>query len=129
MRAESEFEITGWEETEWHQVDGINLRRARVSKSFTGAVVGTSVAELLMCHGPNGPLAYTAQEQFTGTVGDRTGGFAAQHGAMSADGDQPGPWLLLVGTGGLAGITGTATLVVTDGHHRLTLDYEVPPSS
>lgn len=79
-------------------------------------------------HDLDGPLAYTAQEHFRGTVADRRGGFAAQHGATPADADQPGPCLLLAGTGGPAGITGTAILVVTDGYHRLTLDYEIPPS-
>ena len=127
MRATATFEITRWDDTTWEEGDGCAMARVDVAKAFTGAIEGTSVAQVLTCGTPDGPAAYTAQERFTGTVDGRSGTFISQHGAASLDGLT---WVVVTGsgTGELAGITGTGGLEMVDGVHHFTLDYELPPA-
>jgi hypothetical protein len=125
MRATATFEITGWDQTEWDDSPSGKLGRAHVTKQFSGDLVGTSAAEVLTAGTSAGPAAYTAQERFTGSLGDRTGSFIAQHGATSiADGSR---WVIVAGSGsdGLVGLTGTALLEVTaEGVHQIVFDYD-----
>jgi hypothetical protein len=126
MRATSRFEITSWEGPAWDESDGIVLSQVRVTKSFTGDLEGSSVAQLLTCVTPEGPSAYTAQERFDGTLAGRRGTFVSQHGAATLDGVD---WVVAAGTGTgeLAGISGTGTIeIAEDGTHTFTLDYNLP---
>jgi hypothetical protein len=126
MQAQATFTLDSWDEEPYEATDGAKLLRGRVTKTFTGAIEGTSVAELLMVHTAAGPAAYTAQEWFTGTVEGRRGTFVSQQGtASAADGVV---WTVVAGsgTGELAGLTGTGRLTVdADGTHHFTLDYEL----
>ena len=125
MRSAARFEIIGWDQEQWDESPAGTLGRARVTKQFHGEVEGSSVAEVLMAGNADGPLAYTAQERFTGMVGGREGSFLAQHGASAAN-DGPVRWQLLGGSGELSGIEGTAELVVSaDGGHDIVFDYEL----
>jgi hypothetical protein len=129
MRSTAQFEIIAWDQEQWDESPAGTLGRARVTKQFHGEVEGSSVAEVLMAGNADGPLAYTAQERFTGMLGGREGTFLAQHGA-SADSDGPVHWLLLCGSGELAGIEGTAELVVgPDGSHDIVFEYELGEGS
>jgi hypothetical protein len=110
------FEISGWEQDGYDAPpDGPPLTRATVRKTFSGALEGESVAELLTC----GELAYAANERVTGALDGRTGTFVLQHGAWEG-----GQWGFVVpgsGTGDLAGLRGDARL----DHGRIALDYEL----
>ncbi len=116
MKLEAAFEITGWDQAPYDEpADGPPLTRATVRKSYTGALEGESVAELLTC----GELAYMGNERVTATLDGRAGTFVLQHGAWEG-----GQWGFVVpgsGTGDLAGLRGDAQL----DHGRITLDYEL----
>lgn len=98
--------------------------RAQVRKTYSGPLVGTSVAELLTTQGEAG-AAYLAQERVVGELDGRAGSFVLQHGASGGDGQEMRQWAFVVagsGTGGLTGLSGTGILA----HELLTLDYELP---
>jgi hypothetical protein len=110
------FDITGWDQAPYDEsADGPPLTRATVRKTYTGALRGEGVAELLTC----GELAYMGNERVTATLDGRAGTFVLQHGAWEG-----GQWGFVVpgsGTGDLAGLRGDARL----DHGRIALDYEV----
>lgn len=129
MQASATFEVTGWDQETWDDAPGGKLSLARVSKTFTGEVEGTSEAQVLAAETRIGPAAYTAQERFTGRLADRSGSFVAQHGASTPG--QTSEWHIVEGSGTdeLTGIRGTAALQVTDdGVHSITFTYELEPS-
>ncbi|MHC1562269.1 DUF3224 domain-containing protein [Actinomycetospora sp. C-140] len=126
---ESAFTIDVWEPAEGDALAepegrGPATGRALVRKTYTGPLVGTSVAELLTTQGEGG-AAYLAQERVVGELEGRAGSFVLQHGAAGGDGQELRQWAYVVagsGTGGLAGLQGTGILA----HELLTLDYELP---
>lgn len=125
MQAKATFNVDSWDEESTEEVEGATFGRARLTKTFTGAVEGTSTAVLLTATTSAGPAAYTAQEWFTGTVDGRKGTFASQHGAVTDTVE----WTIVTGsgTGDLEGISGTATLTIADdGTHHFTLTYALP---
>ncbi|RKT52630.1 DUF3224 domain-containing protein [Saccharothrix australiensis] len=122
MESQSPFTITDWDEQPADEAVS-RIGRVRVDKSYTGALAGTSTAELLTCRPDEGSAGYVAVEEFRGTLDGRTGTFVFQHGAtMSPAG--PAYYGAIVpgsGTGELVGITGTVKLE----HELITLDYRV----
>lgn len=125
---ESSFSIDAWEPAEGDALADPDGRgpatgRAHVRKTYTGPLVGTSVAELLTTQGEHG-AAYLAQERVVGEIEGRAGTFVLQHGASGGDGQEMRQWAFVVagsGTGGLAGLSGTGIIA----HELLTLDYEL----
>ncbi|WP_433268576.1 DUF3224 domain-containing protein [Actinosynnema sp. CS-041913] len=122
MELQSPFTITRWDEKVADETEP-QLGRVQVDKTYTGAVEGTSTAELISCQPVEGSAGYVAIEKFRGTLEGRAGAFVFQHGAtISAAGPEfygriiPGS-----GTGELVGITGTVRLE----HELITLDYRL----
>ena len=105
------------------------LMRMSIDKVIHGDLEGESKGEMLS--GGNlkaGTAGYVAMEAVTGKLDGRTGSFALQHNAtMDASGQKmqitvvPGS-----GTGELAGIAGTFTIIIANGHHSYTFDYTLP---
>lgn len=103
--------------------------RMTFTKTFQGALAGTSEGEMLTAGAPAaGSAGYVALERFTGTLDGRRGSFVMQHSGTMEGGRQalaiaisPGS-----GTGELAGIAGTATIDIRDKQHYYTLRYELP---
>lgn len=128
--AAGDFEVTNWHAAEpWDDPgDGEpTLGRATVDKTFTGAIDGTSVAELLTAQGEHGE-AYCAVEKFEGIVDGLAGSFVLEHGGHRAAGVEPVSFGFIVrgsGTGELAGITGTANYRHDESGAVLTLSYEL----
>jgi hypothetical protein len=125
------FDITNWEQETVDELDdGGVLARAAVSKTFTsGFEDATSVATVLACSAADGtPLAYTAQERVTATIGGRSGTFVLQHGA-DPTGDGKVAHGLVVrgsGTGGFVGISGKIAYERDEEDHAfLTLTYDL----
>ena len=123
------FSIDEWKEVDtWDAPgEGPALGHTRVRKSFSGAVSGTSVAELQTCKHSDEQAGYVATERLSVTIGERQGTFVIQHGAIVDRGTftlfghiVPGS-----GTGKLTGITGTARFEHDEGGARLTLDYDL----
>ena len=114
MKLEATFEITRWDAAPYDEpAEGPPSSRIVVGKTYSGALAGESLAELLTA----GELAYLANERVTGTLDGRRGTFVLQHGAWEG-----GQWGFVVpgsGTGALAGLRGDARL----DHGRITLDY------
>jgi hypothetical protein len=99
-----------FEVTDWQQSDEGGLARAKVLKSFSGALEGTSQAELLMAGGDGG-RGYIAHEVFTGTLAGRRGSIVFQHGGID-DGVAPFSYGYVVpgtGTDELTGLSGEIT--------------------
>lgn len=106
--------------------------RMRFTKTFHGALAGTSDGEMLTAGTPaSGTAGYVALERFAGTLDGRRGSFVMQHSGTMHAGRQdlsitisPGS-----GTGELAGIAGTATIDIEDKQHFYTLRYTLPAPS
>jgi hypothetical protein len=105
------------------------LGRFLLDKTFEGAIVGTSVGEMLSAGNPaSGSAGYVALEWVTAAVSDRHGRFALQHTGTMDRGVHalsitvvPGS-----GSGALAGISGRLELVIDAGGHHYTLHYQLP---
>lgn len=122
MELKSPFTVTRWDETVLDEAEP-KLSRVRVDKTYTGALAGTSTGELTTCVAADGSAGYVGTEKFRGALEGVEGAFVLQHGAtMSPSGPEffghvvPGS-----GTGGLAGISGSARLE----HELITLDYRL----
>jgi hypothetical protein len=132
-RAIASFDVTAWDDAPYDEpADGPRLARATVRKAFRGDLEGESTAELLLCQSdPSGGAAgagYVASERVVGRLGGRSGTFVLQHGGLSGGGEAPRTFGHVVpgsGTGGLAGLRGTAEISRdADGKHTLTLEYD-----
>src|SRR5262245_42164841 len=132
LHATSAFTITGWEPEAIDDRDGVSLTRTKVTKTFTGALEGTSMAELLMAGAPDDSAAYVGFERIEGKLNGRAGSFILHHNAVSAHGSQSASWTIMEnsGTGELQGISGAAQIVIdADGGHTLVLDYDLVTDS
>ena len=133
MKAIATFEITGWDPAPPDQPEaGPELTRIALRKTFRGDLVGESAGEGLFC-GLSDPAAgagYVVSERVTGLLGGRRGTFVLHHGGLMGPGMAPRTFGDVVpgsGTGALAGLTGTVTILQTeDGGHTMTLDYDLP---
>jgi hypothetical protein len=105
----------------------IALRRVYIERSYTGALEGTSVAELVTAGVQTGVTAYVALDAFSGKVDGREGTFVLSHrGTVTAEGSATsGEVVPGSGTGALAGLRGTAEITVAGGEHRLVLSYDL----
>ncbi|MBG6182609.1 hypothetical protein IWX65_000542 [Arthrobacter sp. CAN_A214] len=119
-----EFEITEWAPEPYSEPGSTGeLSRVRAVKVFEGGITGTSTAELLMAGNDVG-AGYVASEQFTGTLGERTGSMVVQHWGVAEGTEAAASGHIIPGsgTGGLAGVAGKALYSQgPDGQHRLEL--------
>ena len=129
-KATSEFTITSWEPTPYDEhVPGPKMTRTVVKKTFTGALAGSSVAQLLTCESESGSAGYIAMERIEGTLNGRAGTFVIQHGGLfDATTGKATPYGTIVpgsATGELAGLRGSAEYRHDDQGAILTLHYEI----
>jgi hypothetical protein len=121
------FEVLGWDET-WtgELTPGWVLARAIVRKRMSGAIEGTSVAEVATT-GQGTGRAYSALERVEGTLDGRTGSFLLQHGGAGDETGQEafGHIVPGTGTGELAGLTGTAVFAHDERGARIALSWSV----
>ncbi len=110
------------------------LGRTTLRKTYTGALDGTAVVEMLTCLADPADMArgavYTALEQVAGTLDGRTGSVVFVHGATTGGDAEAAPAGSIApgsGTGALTGIRGTLT--IDPATHVLTLDYSFPDAS
>lgn len=128
MIVSGSFEITMQADPPYDEVDGVSLGRARIDKRFEGPLEGTSVVHMLGARTPvAGSAGYVALERITGSVVGKRGSFTVLHTGVMTRGE-PSLAIVIVpdsGTGELAGIFGTMSIVVKDGTHTYDLDYEL----
>ena len=106
--------------------------RMSIDKQFHGDLEATSKGEMLTAMGTmKGSAGYVAIERVTGTLHGRRGSFALQHSSTMARGE-PRQNISVVpdsGTGELAGLSGTMTIVIAaGGAHSYEFDYTLPGS-
>jgi hypothetical protein len=120
------FTLDSWDQHDEEPVDGLTRSRAVLTKTFSGDLVGTSRTEILMASIDGTPNSYCGFEQFTGTVGDRTGSLVLRHAA--GNDPEAGPWMTWQvvtgsGRGGLAGARGEGGITrQEDGTHTYRLE-------
>ena len=125
--ATTTFSVTKWVPDTYDQpVEGPDLARVSVTKSFEGDLSGTSKGEGLFCGmaDPADGAGYMVSERFSGSLGQRAGTFVLQHVGIMSPGSPPRAFGHVVpgsGTGELAGLTGTIEL---GADHKLTLTYD-----
>lgn len=109
-------------------VDGVNLGRMSIDKTFSGDLHGISQGEMLSAMtAVQGSAGYVAIEQVTGTLNDRTGSFALQHYGTMAQG-KDNLMLEVVadsGSGALKGLTGSMAIRIEQGVHYYEFDYQL----
>src|SRR5690349_24035821 len=75
--AHAKFEMPSWDEKSIVEYEeGRKLTHAKVTKTFTGDLVGESVLEYLMVYPPEPPVPYVGVERFTGSFLGKQGSFA-----------------------------------------------------
>jgi len=127
--AHATFKIDSWDQKEWADAGaGPPLARATVKKTFTGDLVGTSVAELLLSGSGNEAAGYVGMERFTARLDGRAGSFDLQHSAQMGCPDPLMSWRIVPGsgTGELTGISGEGRVQHDASGARFTLEYEFP---
>jgi hypothetical protein len=125
----STFTNEVYEEEPYDDGESAKLARVHVERVFTGALTGSSTAELLTATTPSGTAAYLAFDHVRGTLDGREGSFVLRHtgtvskaGALTEASVVPGS-----ATDALDGLAATGRIEVDDdGTHRLELDYELP---
>ena len=126
--AAATFTLDEWDQETWDEAEGAILAKARVVKTFSGDLEGTSVARLLLCTAGEGSAVYVGLERIVGSLQGRTGTFVLHHTATATGGEQSGSWTVVPesGTAELWGLRGDATISIdADGNHLFTLDYEL----
>jgi hypothetical protein len=127
--AESEFQVTNWEEKPWDELEGgPRLTRARVTKVFQGELEGDGAVEYLMTHRPDGTAAFVGIERVKGRVGKRTGTFVLEHHGTFEAGVARATCRVVPGsgTGELAGLQGEGTFAAEGRAAPFRLEYELP---
>jgi hypothetical protein len=113
---------------------GVNYGRLKLTKTFTGAIEGTSTVEMVYTRTPgaDGAVAgagYVAMERISGIVDGRHGSFVLLHISTVLGEDPPLARYVISpgsGTGELIGLTGVGLITIDpDGSHALHLDYEL----
>jgi len=108
---------------------GDGLSRFGMEKQFHGAFAGTSKGEMIGGGDYKaGNAGYVAAEVLTGTLDGKHGSFGLQH-MTTMTGGKPDMKIIVIpgsGTGELAGIAGTFTIIIAHGEHSYTLDYTLP---
>lgn len=127
-RADGSFEVKLLPQSSDAPPEGAPIGRFSIDKQFRGDIEGTSTGEMLSGGDPtSGSAGYVAIERVVGTLHGRRGSFILQHaGTMT-----PASSLLTIdvvpgsGTGELAALTGSMTLVIADGRHSYTFHYSL----
>jgi hypothetical protein len=110
--------------------EGQTWGRQAISKTFHGALDGTSRGEMLAAGtAVKGSAGYVALEQVDATLEGRRGTFFLQHSGLM---DKGAPTLTVSvipdsATGELAGLQGTMAIDIGGGQHRYTFNYSLPP--
>lgn len=106
------FEISGWEETDLPGLPGDIAYAAKMKRTFREGLDGSSEGLFISSGTDEGSRSYIAVERITGTLVDgRSGSLTVHHGGLESS---PETWFGHIvpgtGTGGLAGISGSARI-------------------
>jgi hypothetical protein len=94
------FEITGWEEETYEEIDGsAKLTLAKVTQTYAGAITGSSSVRYLMSYTSFGTATFVGIERVTGTIEEKSGTFVLQHVGEFVDGSARSSWTVIGGSG------------------------------
>jgi hypothetical protein len=128
MHATGPFEVKLNVLEQYNKNEGANLGRMSIDKQFHGDLEATSKGEMLTAMGTmQGSAGYVAIERVTGTLNGHSGSFALQHSSTMTRG-KPAQNIIVVpdsGTGELAGLDGSMTIVITEGKHFYNFEYSL----
>lgn len=109
-------------------IDGINLGRMSIDKTFTGELEASSTGEMLSAMtATQGSAGYVAIEQVVGTLAGKQGSFVLQHfGSMDKGQDS----LILnvipdSGSNELTGLSGKMAIRIEGGNHFYDFEYQL----
>lgn len=109
-------------------IDGVNLGRMSIEKTFTGELNATSTGEMLSAMTTTqGSAGYVAIEQVVGTLAGKQGSFVLQHfGSMDKGQDS----LILnvipdSGSNELTGLSGKMAIRIEGGNHFYDFEYQL----
>lgn len=121
------FEITGWDENRYQELDGGGgLAQAEVTQKFTGDIEGTGSVRWLMCYRPDKTADWVGLQLVNGQVGGRQGSFVLRSAGVFDGAKAEGDWTVVAGsgTGELEGLSGTGRIEAPMGSQATyTLDY------
>lgn len=109
-------------------VDTGGFGRLSLDKRFSGDLQGTSLGQMVAAQTEvEGSAAYVALERVTGTLQGRTGGFILQHSGTMSRGAMELRITVVPdsGSGELAGLTGTMTIIIEGKQHSYVFEYSL----
>jgi hypothetical protein len=129
-QASGTFEVTGGTEDAYDELaGGIKLTHASGTQRFSGDISGDGAVHWLMLYRADKTAHFVGLQRITGTVGGRQGSFV-----LAAEGDHGAGssrirWTVVSGSGvdGLAGITGTGSMLApggVKGTYELQYEFE-----
>lgn len=126
QHARGTFEVNVSQQAPEEKVGDPTVGRMALDKQFHGDLEASSKGQMLAVGTDvKGSAGYVAMERVTGTLKGRTGSFALQHSGTMTRGT-PSLTITVVpdsGTGELAGIAGSMSIVITDGKHSYDFEY------
>jgi hypothetical protein len=133
MHATGPFEVKLNVLEQYNKIEGASVGRMSIDKTFHGDLEASSQGEMLTAMGTvQGSAGYVAIERVTGTLRGRSGSFALQHSSTMTRG-KPSQSVIVVpdsGTGDLAGLEGSMTIVIADHDgqrkHFYKFEYSLP---
>jgi Protein of unknown function (DUF3224) len=126
-KARGSFEVKGGTEDPYDELEGgLKLTHASGSQAFSGDIDGEGTVHWLMLYRGDKTAHFVGLQRITGSIGGRSGSLVA-----AAEGDHDGTGSTITfaivpgsGTGALAGITGTGSLIAKGGPNgTYELDY------
>jgi hypothetical protein len=123
-KAKGEFQLTGWDENPYLEMDkSRKLTRASVTQDFTGDVAGKGAVEWLMSYQPDSTARFVGLQRVEGSVGGAYGSFVLETVGDFDGTEAKGKWTVIAGsgTGSLAGLSGTGSFRAP---HGPTATYE-----
>ena len=134
MQTSGTFRVASFDPTDVTVVPAITtalpIGIVRMEKVYEGDVSGRSATLFTAAFDEtSGQGTYIAMEAFEGSLDGRTGTFAYVHSATTTGSERSHEYFLIVpgsGTGELAGIRGSGSLVIDgDGTHRVAFEWEI----
>jgi Protein of unknown function (DUF3224) len=124
LNATGWISVTSYDPKPYDGGDGRARFDVRVTEEFTGSLVGTGRARLLMVELEDGSSHFTGLEQFIGTLDGQAGSFLMRNSGVLKDGFVTSEWLVIPGsaTGSLFGLSGTGGT----GASGYFIDYSYP---
>jgi Protein of unknown function (DUF3224) len=127
--AQGAFEVKLTPQLPEDKSEGSTLGRMLLDKQFHGDLEAVSRGQMLTgMTAVQGSGAYVAIERVTGTLNGHSGSFILHHVGIMVRG-VPQLNVTVVpdsGTGELVGLTGTMTILITDGKHSYDFAYTLP---